>query len=183
MKFSISLIALLPIVIAAPVQQISGGALDNLGGIKNGVPLNGAKIPDVLNEGDVDSTFAKDVTVVVEPEADVLSPRDSDSVVVEVSGPNVVGDINKSIDTQLKVREPQYLTITADVAPASDLREIANDGQLSDKRELSPAELLANARKELSVAENNYRRYPNEVTKAAYADAVATLQPLLEPSN
>ncbi|KAL5349909.1 hypothetical protein ACLOAV_004943 [Pseudogymnoascus australis] len=184
MKLSVALVALLPIVIAAPAPLSSSNApnaLDNLGGIKNGVPLDGAKIPDGLNAGGVGLASTRDTPEFIETEVDVvvLSTRHGDnSAAVEVPRKKLVGELNKSIGTQLETREPQgqFIDVEDIIEPVSNLAEkVTSPARIfSGKRELSPAEILANARNALSAAERDFERYPNEITKAAYLNAIAT---------
>lgn len=192
MKLSVALVALLPIVIAAPAQLSSGNApnaLDNFGDIKNGAPLNGGKTPNVLNAGDVGFASTRDTPEFLETEVDVvvLSTRHGDdSTAIEVPGKKLVGELNKSISTQLETREPQGLvnveyTIEPDLSLAESV--IKPGPVLPGKRELSPAEILANARNALSAAEKDYKRYPNEITKAAYMNAIANMEDLLKSNN
>ncbi|KFY59025.1 hypothetical protein V496_05847 [Pseudogymnoascus sp. VKM F-4515 (FW-2607)] len=193
MKLSVALVTLLPIVIAAPTPLSSSNApnaLDNLGGIKNGVPLDGAKIPEVLNAGDIGLASTRDTPELIETEVDVvvLSMRHGDdSAAVEVPGKKMVGELNKSIGTQLETREPSagLIYVGHIIEPVSNLAEEVTQSAhiLIDKRELSPAEILANARNALSAAERDFERYPNEITRAAYLNAIATVKDLLKSNN
>lgn len=207
MKLSIALLALLPAVLAAPVAVdiIENGietseetleeppapfslSFDGVPIINPGAPLDGAKTPDLLNARDGDLISVGDTTALIKPELEVLSERDGDdSAAIEVPGKNLVDDINKSIGTQLKTTEPRGLINTKiNDDPGSRLGKITitkPDLILSDKRELSSAEILANARKALSAAERDHERYPNEIAKAAYTNAVATVQALQKSSN
>ena len=117
-----------------------------------GVPLDGAKISNVLNARDGDLISVGDTAVLIEPELEVLSERDGDdSAAVEIPGKNLVDDINKSIGTELNAREPQDLTKVVDGLTSSLGLGVVDellDG-LFGKRELSSAEILANAWKAL----------------------------------
>jgi hypothetical protein len=141
----------------------------------------------VVKNSDSDLTPNGDITAVIAPEVEVLGERRGDgSVAVEA----LMDDI-KSIGTQLKARERQGLSkVTAGVVDgltSSLSLEVIDDSlafsDILGKRALSPAEMLANARKTLSAAESDYAKYPNEITRAAYGDAIATVQALIEPKN
>lgn len=115
----------------------------------------------------------------------LLKARDGDdSAAVKIPGKTLVDDINKSIGTQLNARQVQELAIIVDYALG--LGENAN-GEASDalpaKPDLSPAEIMANARKALSDAENVYMKYPNKITQAAYLNAIETVRGLTKPGN
>ncbi|OBT70425.1 hypothetical protein VE03_00235 [Pseudogymnoascus sp. 23342-1-I1] len=102
MKLSVALVALLPIVIAAPTPpnfKQARNALENLGGIKNGVPLDGAKIPDVLDTRDGGLPPTRDALETID--VDVLITRDG-------------GDIDADIDVLL-ARDGDDIDVDADI--------------------------------------------------------------------
>ncbi|KFY43374.1 hypothetical protein V495_03983 [Pseudogymnoascus sp. VKM F-4514 (FW-929)] len=198
MKLSVALVALLPAVIAAPFTSPGAGdasavnARDQNFEIVNDATyqidnsLNTAKVA-VGKKSDSDLTPNGDITAVIAPEVEVLGERGGDgSVAVEVLADDV-----KSIGTQLKTRERQVLSkVTAgavDGLTSSLGLEVIDDSlafsDILGKRALSPTEILANARNALSAAESDYEKYPNEITRAAYGDAIATIQSLIEPKN
>ncbi|OAF60100.1 hypothetical protein VC83_02850 [Pseudogymnoascus destructans] len=102
-----------------------------------------------------------------------------DSSTIGVPVKTLVDDINKSIGTQLNARQVQELALIVDYTLG--LGENANgaaSGALPSKPNLSPAEILANARKALSAAENTYMKYPNKITEAAYLNALNAIETL-----
>lgn len=163
MKFTIGLIALLPIALAAPavsnprdtdatitvdvLASIEPTDLDVLKA-RDGdtAPIGDILINiepelDVLKARDGDTAPIGDILINIEPELDVLKSRDGP---VEVLGDNVVGDINKSIGAKL------------DVPPV--------------KRELPLQELLAEAEKKLDEAREKFLKNPTaEALKEVYS--------------
>ncbi|KFZ24030.1 hypothetical protein V502_01512 [Pseudogymnoascus sp. VKM F-4520 (FW-2644)] len=266
MKLSIALLAHLPAVLAAPVavdtvesgiEAVEGtlegplsanrepNAVDSLGGIVKGVPLDGAKIPNVLNARDGDFISVGDTAVLIKPELEVLSERDGDDSAIplsaltslggvagagsigavgplggvagagEAAGAGSIGAVGPrggvagageaadagsigAVGPRGGVAGAGEAAGAGSIGPAGPLsgvagaREVAGAGSiggagplslLPGKRELSPAEILANAWKALSAAERDYERYPNEITKAAYTNAIAAVQALQKSSN
>ncbi|KFY88136.1 hypothetical protein V500_06543 [Pseudogymnoascus sp. VKM F-4518 (FW-2643)] len=245
MKLSIALLALLPAVLAAPVavdtvesgiEAVEGtlegplsanrepNAVDSLGGIVKGVPLDGAKIPNVLNARDGDFISVGDTAVLIKPELEVLSERDGDDSAIPLSALTSLGGVAGAgsigaagplggvagageaagagsigaVGPRGGVAGAGEAAGAGLIGPAGPLSGVAGAGEvagagsiagagplsgLPGKRELSPAEILANAWKALSAAERDYERYPNEITKAAYTDAIAAVQALQKSSN
>ncbi|OBT80735.1 hypothetical protein VF21_00530 [Pseudogymnoascus sp. 05NY08] len=120
--------------------------------------LDGARLPGVLNARDADFAPVGDVTAIVEPEVEVLRVRDGDdSSATGIPVETLVHDINKSIGTKLNARQVQDLTRIVEpiVSNAGVFQDDGPFGGLPDKRDLSPAEIMANARKALSAAESD----------------------------
>ncbi|OBT52472.1 hypothetical protein VE04_07510 [Pseudogymnoascus sp. 24MN13] len=104
------------------------------------------------------------------------------------AGKTLVDDINKSIGTQLNARQVQdiALLIVVDIVSMLGLEENGNDepaAGVPSKPDLSPTEIMANARKALSAAESAYMKYPNEITRDAYNKAIETVQALTKSGN
>ncbi|KFZ06309.1 hypothetical protein V501_07537 [Pseudogymnoascus sp. VKM F-4519 (FW-2642)] len=196
--------------ISRAVQDIAGSSPDDFDRLLS-VPepvgpglnplLGGARLSGVLNGRDADFAPIGDVSAIIEPEVEILRARDGGLGASANNGP--LGDsISKSVlpsadeagawdvsfashSTQLNTAHLDDLSRT--VRPvSSDTGVSENDdpvGGLPSKRDLSPAEIMANARKTLSAAERDYEKYPNEITRDAYNNAVAAVRALTESGN
>lgn len=145
--------------------------------------------PSPSRARDADFAPIGDVTAIIKPEVKGLRARNGDdSAVVKIPGKNLVDDINKSIGTQLNARQVQDLAllIVVDIVSMLGPEESGNSGPAAgvpSKPDLSPTEIMANARKALSAAESAYMKYPNEITRDAYNKAIETVQALTKSGN
>lgn len=163
MKLSVILITLLPVVLAAPVPQSELGP-------------HLPDVPSVLENASSAVKVSDEVGKTNMPvNIDSISVRDFSSAF----------EIDIDID-MIKARDDDGTTDVDGLTSSIGLETIDDDGLfdvLYRKRALSPTEILANARKAVSAAESDYSKYPNEITKAAYMNAIETVKALIEPSN